>query len=95
MDLNTIAKIINAYGFPIIETMGIAYILYYVWIWTTTKVKPVISEVNTVLIALIDRVRLLDNDMLRLTQKVNVVLQLKGVEPFMYKEKEDERVNKE
>lgn len=94
MDLNTIAKIINAYGFPIIETMGIAYILYYVWIWTTTKVKPVISEVNTVLIALIDRIRLLDNDMLRLNQKVNVVLHLKGVEPFMYKEKEDERNDK-
>jgi len=91
MDLNAVAKIINAYGFPIIETMGIAYILYYVWVWTTTKVKPVISEVNTVLIALIDRIRLLDNDMLRLTQKVNVVLYLKGVEPFMYKEKEDER----
>ena len=91
MSLNDVAKVINEYGFPIIETIGIAYILYYVWVWTTTKVKPVISEVNTVLIALIDRVRLLDNDMLRLTQKVNVVLHLKGVEPFMYKEKEDER----
>lgn len=89
MNFNNLAKIISDYGFPIVETMGIAYILYYVWVWATTKVKPVITEVNTVLIALIDRVRLLDNDMLRLTQKVNVVLHLKGVEPFMYKEKDE------
>lgn len=77
MDINFIARTINTYGFPIIETIGIAYILYYVWIWTTTEVKPVISEVNQVLIALIDRIRLLDNDMIRLVKKVDVVLQLK------------------
>lgn len=91
MNLNDVAKIINDYGFPIVETMGIAYILYYVWVWTTTKVKPVISEVNTVLIALIDRVRLLDNDMIRLGKKVDVVLQLKGIDACNYKEKQDER----
>ena len=33
---------------------------------------------NTVLIALIDRIRMLDNDLLRLNQKVNTVLHLRG-----------------
>lgn len=95
MNFNLIAKMINDYGFPIIETTGIAYILYYVWVWTTTKVKPVVSEVNVVLIGLIDRIRLLDNDMIRLGKKVDVVLQLKGIDACNYKEKQDERVDKE
>ena len=42
------------------------------------EVKPVISEANTVLIALIDRIRMLDNDLIRLNQKVNTVLHLRG-----------------
>ena len=54
------------------------YFIYYVWTWVTTEIKPVLSESNTVLIALIDRIRMLDNDLIRLQQKVNVVLHLRG-----------------
>jgi hypothetical protein len=35
-------------------------------------------DANTVLIALIDRIRMLDNDLIRLNQKVNTVLHLRG-----------------
>jgi hypothetical protein len=38
----------------------------------------VLSNANTVLIALIDRIRMLDNDLIRLNQKVDVVLHLRG-----------------
>jgi hypothetical protein len=38
----------------------------------------VLNDANVVLIALIDRIRMLDNDLIRLTQKVNVVLHLRG-----------------
>ena len=38
------------------------------------------SEASTVLIALIDRIRMLDNDLIRLNQKINIVLQLRGKE---------------
>jgi hypothetical protein len=54
------------------------FIIKYVWTWATTEVKPVISDANTVLIALIDRIRMLDNDLIRLNQKVNTVLHLRG-----------------
>jgi hypothetical protein len=54
------------------------YIIKYVWEWSTKEVKPVISDANTVLIALIDRIRMLDNDLIRLNQKVNTVLHLRG-----------------
>jgi hypothetical protein len=52
--------------------------IYYVWTWATKEIKPVLNDANTVLIALIDRIRMLDNDLIRLTQKVNVVLHLRG-----------------
>ena len=75
-----IAELINKYGFPIVAAGGMGYMIYYVWTWATKEVKPVLSEANTVLIALIDRIRMLDNDLIRLNQKINIVLQLRGKE---------------
>jgi hypothetical protein len=57
---------------------GMGYLIYYVWKWATTEIKPVLSDANTTLIALIDRIRMLDNDLIRLNQKVGVTLHLRG-----------------
>jgi len=76
--MGDIVEAINKYGFPIVMAVGMGYIIKYVWEWSTKEVKPVISEANTVLIALIDRIRMLDNDLIRLNQKVNTVLHLRG-----------------
>jgi hypothetical protein len=76
MDLVTL---INKYGFPIVAAIGGGYFVYYVWVWATKEVKPVLNEANTVLIALIDRVRMLDNDLIRLNQKLNVVLMMREI----------------
>ena len=73
-----ITEAINQYGFPIIAAGGVGYIVYYVWRWATTEIKPVLSEANTTLVALINRIRMLDNDLIRLNQKVNTVLHLRG-----------------
>jgi hypothetical protein len=73
-----VVSLINKYGFPIVCAVGMGYIIKYVWTWATTEVKPVINDANTVLIALIDRIRMLDNDLIRLNQKVNTVLHLRG-----------------
>lgn len=78
MEMSEIVAMVNKYGFPIVMAVGMGYIIKYVWEWSTKEVKPVISEANTVLIALIDRIRMLDNDLIRLTQKVNTVLHLRG-----------------
>jgi hypothetical protein len=78
MDPSEIVAVVNKYGFPIVMAVGMGYIIRYVWEWSTKEVKPVLGEANTVLIALIDRIRMLDNDLIRLTQKVNTVLHLRG-----------------
>jgi hypothetical protein len=76
--MGNIADLISKYGFPIVAAVGMGMMIKYVWTWATTEIKPVISDANTVLIALIDRIRMLDNDLIRLNQKVNTVLHLRG-----------------
>ena len=75
-----IADLISKYGFPIVAACGLGYFVYYIWVWATRKVKPILSEAQKTLIALIDRIRMLDNDLIRLNQKLNTVLQLRGKE---------------
>ena len=78
MELEVVAKAINDFGFPIIATCGMGYLVYLIWSWATLIVNPLLHEADTVLIDLIDRIRLLDNDTIRLTQKINVVLALRN-----------------
>jgi hypothetical protein len=73
-----IVELVNKYGFPIVAAGGAGYMVYYVWEWATKEIKPVLGDANVTLIALIDRIRMLDNDLIRLTQKVNVTLHLRG-----------------
>jgi len=79
-----LANAISQYGFPIIAAMGLGYFVYYVWQWVTKEVKPVLGEAITTLIKLVDRILMLDNDMIRLNTKLSMVLeyyQQKGMQP--------------
>lgn len=76
MDLNQIAELVKQYGFPIVAAVGMGYFVYFIYKFVTDKLMPLIGETNVILIALIDRIRMLDNDLIRLQQKVNVVLQI-------------------
>ena len=70
-----VAQLIKDFGFPIIAAVGLGYFVYYVWQWSTSVVKPIIGDANKTLIGLIDRVRMLDNDLIRLNQKLNMILE--------------------
>lgn len=72
-----VVELINKYGFPIVAAGGLGYFVYYVWQWVTTEIKPVTGEASKTLVDLIDRIRMLDNDLIRLNQKVNVILSLR------------------
>ena len=76
--MSDIVDVVSKYGFPIVMAVGLGFIIKYVWTWATEEVDPVISNAKTVLVALIDRIRCLDNDLIRLNQKVNTVLHLRG-----------------
>ena len=77
MDPSIIAELVKQYGFPIVASGGMGYFVWFIYKFVTDKLMPLIGETNVILIALIDRVRMLDNDLIRLNQKVSVVLQIK------------------
>lgn len=77
MDPLLVVELVKQYGFPIVAAVGMGYFVWFIYKFVTDKLMPIIGETNTILIALIDRIRMLDNDLIRLNQKVSVVLQIK------------------
>ena len=73
----TLVTILDEFGFAITAVIGLAYFIYYIWNFVSEKIDPKIEEMHIQLIRVIDQVRMLDNDLIRLQEKVNVVLEYK------------------
>ena len=58
MDISTA---ISDYGFPIIAVLGLLWVVWFIWKFITNEIKVKLAETNTILIGLIDRIRVLDN----------------------------------
>ena len=72
-----IVNVVSEYGFPIVATMGLLYMIHFIWNFITHQIKRKLSDANITLIALIDRIRMLDNDIIRLQQKLDTVIELR------------------
>ena len=97
--MNGIVDIVNQYGVPTVAAVGMAYFIFYIWKFVTSNILPSLSQASTTLIALIDRVRMLDNDMIRLDQKIHTIIEIKDQrsDPFesaMQKRKDAQQDNK-
>jgi hypothetical protein len=77
--MDGIASAVSEYGFPIVSAVGLLYMIYYIWNFITNNIKAKLAEANITLIALIDRVRMLDNDIIRLQQKLDTVIEMREV----------------
>ena len=75
--LGTVATLIQDYGFPVVMVIGLAYYVYFVWNFVSENIEPEIEKMHFQLIKLIDQVRMLDQDMIRLQQKVDVILEMR------------------
>jgi len=80
-----IAQIISEYGFPTVMVVGLGYFVYFVYNFIQEEIDPQIEKMHFALIRVIDQTRMLDQDLIRLQQKVNVVLE--------YKENEKKKKN--
>tara|TARA_R110002167_G_scaffold78109_1_gene216386 strand:- start:1116 stop:1376 length:261 start_codon:yes stop_codon:yes gene_type:complete len=80
MTTSSIIDVLNQYGFATIASIGMGWFIYFIYKYVTTSIKKKLGEMSTVLIALIDRVRMLDNDIIRLRSKVNTVLEMREKE---------------
>ena len=75
--MDKIVFAIQQFGFPIVISVGLGYFVYYVWRTIINVINPAIKSMHMGLIKLIDQIRMLDNDMIRLQEKVDTVLQIK------------------
>lgn len=71
-----IVSLIEKFGFTTVMVVGLGYFVYYVWITITRTIDPAIDNMKKTIIRLTDQLRLLDQDMIRLQEKVNTVLEL-------------------
>ena len=69
----TIVQVLAEFGFAITAVIGLAYFIYYIWNFISKEVDPKVEEMHIQLIRVIDQVRMLDQDLIRLQEKVNVV----------------------
>tara|TARA_Y100001963_G_scaffold31869_1_gene43964 strand:+ start:222 stop:491 length:270 start_codon:yes stop_codon:yes gene_type:complete len=86
-----IVLLIEKFGFTTVMVVGLGYFVYYVWITITKTVDPAVAEMQKTIIRLTDQLRLLDQDMIRLQQKVNTILELKESETYGKKEENKKR----
>ena len=42
--MDIIAQWINQYGFPIVATVGLAYVIYYIYRWSKLHIKQKITQ---------------------------------------------------
>ena len=68
---------IKDYGFPIVAAVGMLWMIYFIWKFVTEQIKVKLGEASKTLIGLIDRIRMLDNDIIRLQQKLDTVIELR------------------
>ena len=66
----TISNVIQDYGFPIVAVFFLAYFIYYLYNYITKEITTKLGSTSATLIKLIDRVRMLDNDLIRLETKL-------------------------
>ena len=75
MDALNPAVLIEQYGFTTVAIVGMAYFVYFIWKFINDQLDPKLEEMHMGLIRLIDQVRMLDQDMIRLQEKVKGVLE--------------------
>jgi len=74
-----IINLISEYGFPVVAMVGLGYFIYFIWNFVNKNVDPEMHKMHLALIRVIDQTRMLDQDMIRLQQKVNVVLEYREI----------------
>ena len=72
-----IIEILNQYGFATLAAIAMGYFIYFIYTFVTTQIIEKLGTAMSTLIALIDRVRVLDNDIIRLRSKLDTLLELR------------------
>ena len=73
----TILEILNQYGFATLAAIAMGWFIFFIYTYITQEVIKKLSEASGALIQLIDKIRRLDNDIIRLKSKLNTILTIR------------------
>tara|TARA_B100000900_G_scaffold81966_1_gene66172 strand:+ start:349 stop:603 length:255 start_codon:yes stop_codon:yes gene_type:complete len=73
-------EILNEYGFATMAAIAMGWFIWFIYTFITQEVTKKLGEASTALISLIDKIRRLDNDIIRLRTKLNTIITLQEQE---------------
>jgi len=76
----SIVEILNQYGFATLAAIGMGWFIYFIYTYITQEVTSKLGEANKALISLLDKIRRLDNDLIRIKSKLNTILTIREEE---------------
>ena len=76
----TVIEILNQYGFATLAALAMGWFIYFIYTFITQEVTKKLKEASSALIVLLDKIRRLDNDLIRIKAKLNTVLTLREEE---------------
>ena len=75
-----VLEILNQYGFATLAAVAMGYFIYFIYTFVTEQIIEKLDGQMGTLVALIDRVRMLDNDIIRLRSKLDTILEIRAEE---------------
>ena len=75
-----IVEILNQYGFATLAAIAMGWFIYFIYTFITQEVTSKLGEASKALIVLLDKIRRLDNDLIRIKTKLNTILTLREEE---------------
>ena len=72
-----IIEMLNQYGLATVAAIAMGYFIFFIYNYITGNIIEKLDKAQITTIALIDRIRMLDNDLIRLRSKLNTVLEMR------------------
>ena len=89
-----IIEILNQYGFATVAAIAMGWFIYFIYNYVIGQIIEKLDKAQMTTIALIDRIRMLDNDLIRLRSKLDAVLEMRENEQKDNKRRESDRIPK-
>jgi len=72
-----IVEMLNQYGFATVAAIAMGYFIYFIYNYVTQNIIEKLDKAQYTTIMLIDRIRMLDNDLIRLRSKLDTILAMR------------------
>ena len=87
-----IIEMLNQYGFATVAAIAMGWFIYFIYNYVTGQIIEKLDKAQMTTISLIDRIRMLDNDLIRLRSKLNTVLEMRENEQKDNRRRKPDRV---